>query len=115
MKRILPTTLILAAMSGSAFAHPGAGHAAGFVHGFMHPVGGLDHVLAMVAVGLFAAVGGGRGLWLGAAGLFCLLLGGGGPWVRRKPARGAVWPGHRKIALIGTGRPRGALVVGRRL
>jgi urease accessory protein len=30
----------------------------------MHPIGGLDHVLAMVAVGLFAAQLGGRALWL---------------------------------------------------
>jgi urease accessory protein len=30
----------------------------------MHPVGGLDHVLAMVAVGVFAFVLGGRALWL---------------------------------------------------
>ena len=77
MKRILPTTLILAAMSGSAFAHPGAGHAAGFVHGFMHPVGGLDHVLAMVAVGLFAAVIGGRALWLVPASFVSFMLVGG--------------------------------------
>jgi urease accessory protein len=30
----------------------------------MHPLGGLDHVLAMVAVGLYAAMIGGRALWL---------------------------------------------------
>ena len=30
----------------------------------MHPLGGLDHVLAMVAVGLYAALLGGRALWL---------------------------------------------------
>ncbi len=35
----------------------------GFVHGFVHPVTGIDHVLAMVAVGLFAANLGGRALW----------------------------------------------------
>ena len=33
------------------------------VHGFAHPLGGLDHVLAMVAVGLLAAQLGGRALW----------------------------------------------------
>jgi urease accessory protein len=36
----------------------------GFAHGFVHPIGGLDHVLAMVAVGLYAALRGGRVLWL---------------------------------------------------
>ncbi len=47
-----------------AHAHTGVGHAAGLVHGFMHPIGGVDHVLAMVAVGLFASILGGRALWL---------------------------------------------------
>lgn len=45
-----------------ALAHEGS-HVSGFAHGFAHPVGGLDHVLAMVAVGLFAANLGGRALW----------------------------------------------------
>lgn len=47
-----------------AFAHTGVGDAVGFAHGFGHPLGGLDHVLAMVAVGVLAAVLGGRALWL---------------------------------------------------
>jgi urease accessory protein len=42
----------------------GAGDAHGFVHGFSHPLGGIDHILVMVAVGLFAAHLGGRALWL---------------------------------------------------
>ncbi len=47
----------------AAMAHPG--HATGgFSLGFMHPLGGLDHLLAMVAVGLFAWHLGGRALWL---------------------------------------------------
>ncbi len=78
MKRILTSTLILAGLSGSAFAHTGVDHAAGLVHGFMHPVGGLDHVLAMVAVGLFAAVIGGRALWLVPASFVSFMLVGGG-------------------------------------
>ena len=47
-----------------ALAHTGHGDISGFSHGFLHPLGGLDHVLAMVAVGLFAAHLGGRALWL---------------------------------------------------
>jgi urease accessory protein len=47
----------------AAWAHPGHDASVGFVHGFVHPVTGLDHVLAMVAVGLFAAQLGGRALW----------------------------------------------------
>lgn len=55
---------ILALLPSAALAHTGVGDAGGLVHGFMHPVGGLDHVLAMVGVGVLAAVLGGRALWL---------------------------------------------------
>jgi urease accessory protein len=58
----LATALTL--VPGLAFAHVGAGDTHGFAHGFMHPIGGLDHVLAMVGVGLFASRLGGRALWL---------------------------------------------------
>lgn len=47
-----------------ALAHPGHGDTGSFVSGFSHPWLGLDHVLAMVAVGLWAAQLGGRALWL---------------------------------------------------
>jgi urease accessory protein len=50
--------------SGTAFAHGGdAGHAHGFVAGLAHPLAGPDHLLAMVGVGLLAAVLGGRARW----------------------------------------------------
>ena len=54
---------VLIALAGPAFAHTGHGNVAGFTHGFMHPIGGLDHLLAMVAVGLYAALLGDRALW----------------------------------------------------
>lgn len=44
-----------------ALAHPGLGH--GFLQGVAHPVGGLDHLLAMLAVGLLAGRAGGTALW----------------------------------------------------
>ena len=48
-----------------AQAHPGfPGHSHGFANGLAHPVTGLDHICAMVAVGLWAAQRGGRALWL---------------------------------------------------
>lgn len=47
----------------AAFAHPSIGNAHGFVQGLAHPLGGLDHILAMVAVGVFASQLGGRALW----------------------------------------------------
>jgi urease accessory protein len=56
--------LTLAVTPSLAFAHLGIGDTDGIAHGFMHPVTGIDHVLAMVAVGLFAAQLGGRALWL---------------------------------------------------
>lgn len=46
-----------------AHAHIGVGSVGGFAHGFAHPFGGLDHLAAMVAVGLWAAQLGGRALW----------------------------------------------------
>jgi urease accessory protein len=54
----------LALLPTAALAHPAIGDAHGFVHGFAHPLSGLDHVLAMVTVGIFAWQLGGRALWL---------------------------------------------------
>jgi urease accessory protein len=51
-------------LPGMALAHTGVGETTGFSHGFAHPVGGADHLLAMVAVGLWAAQMEGRSLWL---------------------------------------------------
>lgn len=62
--RLLLALAILALSPTIAFAHTGVGDTAGFFHGFEHPIGGIDHVLAMVAVGVFAFVLGGRALWL---------------------------------------------------
>lgn len=48
-----------------AQAHPGfPGHTHGLANGLAHPVTGLDHLCAMVAVGLWAAQRGGRALWV---------------------------------------------------
>lgn len=44
-------------------AHPGYGGDSSLLGGFVHPLGGIDHLLAMTAVGLFAAHLGGRALW----------------------------------------------------
>lgn len=68
MNRTLRIALGAATMQAllvqAAQAHVGVGHTSGFVHGFGHPLGGLDHVLAMVMVGVLAAQIGGRALWL---------------------------------------------------
>ncbi|SLN77403.1 HupE/UreJ family protein [Oceanibacterium hippocampi] len=58
------TILVLAVCAATtAEAHSAAGVAASFAQGFVHPLGGLDHLLAMTGVGLFAWHLGGRALW----------------------------------------------------
>lgn len=71
--------LAMVAAPASAFAHTGIGHASGFISGFTHPIGGLDHILAMVAVGVFAAYLGGRALWLVPAAFVAMMAIGG--WI----------------------------------
>ncbi len=53
-----------AGFSTAAFAHIGDHSHMSFSEGLLHPFSGLDHVLAMVAVGLWASQLGGRALWL---------------------------------------------------
>ena len=53
---------LLVALPLVAWSHTGHGAAGGFVAGLFHPLGGVDHLLAMVAVGLWAAQAGGRAL-----------------------------------------------------
>ena len=47
-----------------------------FVHGLAHPVSGADHILAMVAVGLWGAVAGGRALWAWPAAFVAMVVAG---------------------------------------
>jgi hypothetical protein len=54
LNRGLVCFVILALESRAALAHNQKGEAIGFLTGFKHPISGLDHVLAMVAVGLTA-------------------------------------------------------------
>lgn len=67
LRRVVRATMLLivgvAAFTAPAHAHPGHGPA-DFGSGLLHPFAGLDHLLAMVAVGLLAARGSGRGRWV---------------------------------------------------
>ena len=54
----------VAALPVVAQAHAGHHHAGGFASGLAHPISGLDHILAMVAVGIWAAQLGKRALWV---------------------------------------------------
>ena len=55
MKKLLTTALLLTA-SAAAFAHVGEGEHTGFITGFLHPLFGLDHLAAMLAVGVWSAM-----------------------------------------------------------
>jgi urease accessory protein len=65
-------------ISGAAQAHVGVGDSHGFEHGFWHPMSGIDHIWAMLAVGLFAARLGGRALWLLPLAFVSMMVVGGG-------------------------------------
>ena len=66
MKRVphLAVAAAMVLMPGVAVAHTGVGDTSGFSHGFVHPLSGIDHLLAMMMVGVFAWQLGGRALWL---------------------------------------------------
>lgn len=55
---------VVVLLAPAAFAHPQKGEAVGFLTGFRHPISGFDHVLAMVAVGLWGAQLGPPSIWL---------------------------------------------------
>ncbi len=63
LSRALALALALALAGGPAAAHTSGAEGAGFAVGLAHPLQGLDHLLAMVAVGLWAAQLGGRAVW----------------------------------------------------
>ena len=64
LKRRCALVLSLLLVALPAMAHVQQGQAAGFLTGLAHPVSGLDHVLAMVAVGLWGAQLGAPAIWL---------------------------------------------------
>lgn len=74
-RALTATALFLAATP--AFAHVGVGGTSGFAAGFHHPLSGLDHMTVMIAVGLWAAVKGGRALWVWPAAFVGVMLVGG--------------------------------------
>ena len=64
LTKIAAAALPMALVAGVAEAHTGTATGGGFVVGLTHPIFGADHLLAMVAVGLWAALLGGRATWL---------------------------------------------------
>ena len=59
-KRLCLSAILLLAASMPAYAHVGIGTSSSFTIGFMHPLSGLDHLAVMIAVGLWAALKGGK-------------------------------------------------------
>ncbi len=55
---------LLIVFTSAASAHESAGITGGFISGFLHPILGWDHVVAMVAVGLWGAFLGNPAIWI---------------------------------------------------
>jgi urease accessory protein len=60
---VLVAAIVVILGPRSAFAHTGIGPAHDLLHGLAHPLTGLDHLIAMFAVGLWAAQRSGRAIW----------------------------------------------------
>ncbi|RUV17925.1 HupE/UreJ family protein [Mesorhizobium sp. M7A.F.Ca.MR.245.00.0.0] len=76
-KRLCLSAILLLAAAMPAYAHVGIGTASSFTAGFMHPLSGLDHMTVMVAVGLWAALKGGKALLAWPAAFVGVMLVGG--------------------------------------
>ncbi|MBZ9678631.1 HupE/UreJ family protein [Mesorhizobium sp. ES1-1] len=76
VKRLYLSAILLMAASVPAYAHVGIGATSSFAAGFMHPLSGLDHITVMLAVGLWAALKGGKAIWAWPAAFVGVLLAG---------------------------------------
>src|SRR5262249_35962622 len=74
MRSIAICLALTAALITPALAHTGVGDTNLFASGIAHPLHGADHVLAMVAVGLWAALSGGRAIWAWPAAFIAMML-----------------------------------------
>ena len=72
----LSLTLALTLIAGPALAHVGHGETSGLVAGMEHPVFGLDHLLAMLAVGLWSGFVLPHRFWAGAAAFMAAMVAG---------------------------------------
>jgi urease accessory protein len=64
LKRLGISAALVLLASAPAFAHLDPNEHGSFLSGISHPLSGLDHIVVMVAVGLWAATIGGRALWI---------------------------------------------------
>lgn len=75
--RLIVWSILLSVAAGPAVAHKEGGMVGGFVSGLAHPITGWDHVVAMLAVGLWGAFLGPPAIWLLPM-VFPLVMAGGG-------------------------------------
>jgi urease accessory protein len=64
LKRLATAAVFILAATAPAFAHLDPADHGSFLSGVTHPLFGLDHIVVMVAVGLWATTLGGRALWI---------------------------------------------------
>ncbi|UCI19797.1 HupE/UreJ family protein [Mesorhizobium sp. B2-1-8] len=76
VKRLCLSAILLVAAAVPAYAHVGIGTTSSFMAGFTHPLSGLDHMTVMLAVGLWAALKGGKAIWAWPAAFVAVMLGG---------------------------------------
>ncbi|MBP0581264.1 HupE/UreJ family protein [Labrys sp. LIt4] len=103
-----------------AMAHINPAEHASFSTGFLHPLSGADHVLAMVAVGLWAAQLGGRALWAVPATFVLVMMAGFGasltgmplPFIEPAIAASVVVLGLLALTAFKVPMPMGMIVVG---
>lgn len=76
-KRLCLSAILLLAAAMPAYAHVGIGTTSSLTAGFMHPLSGLDHMTVMIAVGLWAALKGGKAIWAWPAAFAGVMLVGG--------------------------------------
>jgi len=78
--RIIASAAVMGfALATPAFAHTGVGaHSHGFAAGFLHPLMGLDHMLAMLGIGIWAVQLGKRATWLVPAAFVAVMIAGAG-------------------------------------
>ncbi|MDD5277079.1 MAG: HupE/UreJ family protein [Methylovulum sp.] len=63
-KSLILSAILLSLATLPAHAHTGIGTVHGLLDGLVHPLVGIDHLLVMLAVGLWAAMRGGKSSWL---------------------------------------------------
>lgn len=96
---IIRIATVVGGMSLASVASAHGGHGDSFLAGVAHPLFGLDHALAMIAVGLWAYRLGGRATWL-VPSAFLVLMGAGGASAMAGMAGGSAETGITASVLL---------------